>query len=68
MSERRSYERRSECRFQFHEREVSAALFSNYERKKSGAHVFLKSIFCAHSALILKNSERRSFSAHPKLL
>ena len=38
FSERRSYERRSERRSQFHERDVSGAHFSNYEREKSAAH------------------------------
>ena len=42
FSERRSYERRSERRSQFRERNVSGAHFLNYERKKSGAHVFLE--------------------------
>ena len=41
FSERRSYERRSERHSQFRERNVSGAHFVNYERKKSGAHVFL---------------------------
>ncbi len=35
-------ERRSERRSQFRERNVSGAHFINYERKKSGAHVFLE--------------------------
>ena len=38
IEERRSYERRSERRSQFHERDVSAAHIFNHERKKSGAH------------------------------
>ena len=38
IKERRSYERRSERRSQFHERDVSGAHFSNHERKKSAAH------------------------------
>ena len=38
MKERRSYERRSERRSRFHEREVSAALIFKKERKKSAAH------------------------------
>ena len=42
FSERRSYERRSERRSQFRERCVSGAHCWNYERKKSGARVFLE--------------------------
>ena len=38
IKERRSYERRSERRSRFHEREVSAAHYFKKERKKSGAH------------------------------
>ena len=38
IKERRSYERRSERRSRFHERDVTAAHIFNHERKKSGAH------------------------------
>ena len=38
IKERRSYERRSERRSRFHERDVSAAHIFNHERKKSAAH------------------------------
>ena len=61
FSERRSYERRSERRSQFRERNVSGAHFSNHERKKSGAHVFLE-----ERVMSAKFSNERVMSAEDK--
>ena len=61
FSERRSYERRSESRSQFHVRKVSAAHFLNHERKKSAAHFLMQ-----ERMMSAKVSKERKKSAENK--
>ena len=53
----------SERRSQFRERNVSGAHFMNYERKKSGAHVFLE-----ERVMSAKLSDERKKSAEDKFI